>query len=299
MNQTGFAYVQIGAENYKALADFYVRAMGFVYCEDKGWLCGKEGVCLAAPGFENESGPVFGFVPASDGNAAQINDAGFAHTCFETNDVKAAVNHFVKCGGSIHSTMKNPENHPCVYCKDPEGNVVEFHIPFPAEKSAGAYLHTAGCLLGLKPEKQLRKGNAEDAVKFIHVNIICSDWEHLCGFYRNVFGCVNFGSLKNHQGSYKEQVIGVPGVHVTGQHVLLPGFQKDYPTLEIFTYSVPGRTAPCDESAIGINCIGFACDNPEAVAEQITSAGGVLNEKNADYILAGDLQNGRVLLHKG
>lgn len=27
MNQTKFAYVQIGANDYKALADFYVKAM--------------------------------------------------------------------------------------------------------------------------------------------------------------------------------------------------------------------------------------------------------------------------------
>ncbi len=298
MEKTRFAYVQIGANDYKALADFYAKAMGFEYCTSNGWLNGREGICLAAPGFDKESAPIFGFVPASDGSVAKINDAGFAHTCFETKDVKAAVKHFLKCGGSLHSTMKHAENHPCVYCKDPEGNVVEFHIPFPAEKTAGALAHTAGCLLGMKPEKQLRKGNAEGAMKFIHVNIICPDWNRLCGFYRKVFGCVNFGKLKDHQGSYKEQVIGVPNVHVTGQHVLLPGFKKDYPTLEIFTYSIPGRTLPCDEHARGINTIGFFCENIEAAAELIIQAGGVINEKTEAYILAGDLQNGRILLRQ-
>ena len=246
MEKTKFAYVQIGAKDYKALADFYAKAMGFVYCDDNGWLNGREGVCLAAPGFEKGSAPVFGFVPASEGSNAHINDAGFAHTCYETNDVKGAVRQLLKCGGSLHSTMKNAEIHPCVYCKDPEGNVVEFHIPFPSSKTAGELANTAACLLGLKPEKQLRKGNAQGSMKFIHVNIICPDWEKLCGFYRNVFGCVNTGTQKDHQGSYKEQVIGVPNVHVVGQHVLLPGFKKDYPTLEIFTYSIPGRALPCD-----------------------------------------------------
>lgn len=298
MTQTRFSYVQIGAKDYKALAEFYAKAMGFVSCEDRGWLCGKEGICLAAPGFKNGNGPVFGFVPASDGNAAHINDAGFAHTCFETTDVKGAVKHFIRCGGTIHSTMKHPEQHPCVYCKDPEGNVVEFHIPFPSESSIGAYLKTAGSLLGLMPEKNLRQGDAAGVLTFIHVNLICPDWEKLCGFYRTVFDCVNSGKQKDHQGRYKEQVIGVPGVHVAGQHVLLPGFQKDYPTLEIFTYSVPGRKQPCDENACGINCIGFSCEHPEAVAEQITSAGGFVNDRKESHILAGDLQNGRILLRR-
>ena len=164
MNQTRFAYVQIGANDYKALADFYVKAMGFTICKDNAWLDGKEGICLAAPGFESGTAPVFGFVPASKGSSANINDAGFAHTCYETNDVKAAVKQLLKGGGSIHSTMKNAEVHPCVYCKDPEGNVVEFHIPFPAEKTAVELANTAACLLGLKPEKNLRKGNAQGAM---------------------------------------------------------------------------------------------------------------------------------------
>jgi len=296
MEKTKFSYVQIGAKDYKALADFYAKALGFVYCEDNSWLGGKEGICLKAPGFAVEDAPVFGFVPAVKGNIAKINDAGFAHTCYETNDVKAAVRNLLKYGGSIHSTMGKPEIHPCVYCKDPEGNVVEFHIPFPSEKSFGEIANTASCLLGLKPEKKLRNGDAAGAIKFIHVNIICPDWEKLCGFYRNAFACVNVGKIKNHQGGYKEKVIGVAGVHVAGQHVLLPGFAKDYPTLEIFTYSIPGRDFACAENELGINSIGFACDDKEVAAKKVVAAGGRINEKGEDYILVGDIQNGKIIL---
>ena len=300
MGKTRFSYVQIGAKDYKTLADFYAKALGFVYCEDKGWLGGKEGVCLAAPGFAKGQAPIFGFVPATEGSVAKINDAGFAHTCYETNDVKAAVKNLLKHGGSIHSTMNKPEIHPCVYCKDPEGNVVEFHIPFPSQKSFREIANTASCLLGLKPEKKLRNdGDAAGAIKFIHVNIICADWEKLCGFYRNIFDCVNIGNMKNHQGGYKEKVIGVPGVHVVGQHVLLPGFAKDYPTLEIFTYSVKGREIVCSENDLGINCIGFACDDLANIIEKVQAEGGLINERGLDYILAGDIQNGRLLLRQG
>jgi predicted enzyme related to lactoylglutathione lyase len=296
MTTTKFAYVQIGAKDYKRLADFYIKALGFTLSASQEWLCGKEGICLSAPGYAQGDAPVFGFVPAVNGETAAINDAGFAHTCFETNDVKAAVRQLLKCGGSVHSTMKSPEIHPCVYCKDPEGNVVEFHIPFPSGKGVGELLNTASCLLGLKPEKGMRAGNAKDALKFIHVNIICADWQKLCNFYNTVFQCSNIGKLKDHQGGYKEQVIGVPNVHVVGQHILMPGFEESYPTLEIFTYSVPGRSVPCDETALGINCIGFACDNAENTAQAIVNAGGCINDTKDGYILAGDIQNGRIML---
>lgn len=297
MGETKFSYVQIGAKDYQALADFYVKALGFIACEDKSWLQGQEGVCLTAPGFAQGQAPIFGFVPATEGEVAKINDVGFAHTCFETNDVKAAVKQLLKYGGSIHSTMDKPEIHPCVYCKDPEGNVVEFHIPFPSEKSFGEIVNTASCLLGLKPEKKLRKdSDARGALKFIHVNIICADWEKLCGFYRDTFACVNVGKIKNHQGDYKEKVIGVPEVHVVGQHVLLPGFAKDYPTLEIFTYSVKGRKQPCDEKSLGINCLGFVCEDLEAAASKLVANGGTIKEKGVKYILVGDSQNDMIIL---
>lgn len=287
MNQTQFSYVQIGAKNYQALADFYVNALGFTPCAEQTWLCGNEGICLSAPGFTTDKATVFGFVPAVEGNSAQINDTGFAHICFETESVKHAVKQLLKFGGSVHSTMKHPEMHPCVYCKDPEGNLVEFHIPFPASKTASELGHTAKCLLGLSSSK---------ALKFIHVNIICADWESLCQFYNNVFQCSPIGSIKNHQGNYKENVIGVQKVHVVGQHILLPGFEKDYPTLEVFTYSIPGRIASCDMNALGIQCIGFTCIDRHVTAQSLLRHGGIIYQMQNEYILAGDTQHGKILL---
>ena len=47
---------------------------------------------------------------------------------------------------------------------------------------------------------------------------------------------------------------------------------------------------------MGINCIGFTCDDVANTAKAITAAGGVLNEVTSNYTLAGDIQNGRILL---
>ena len=237
-----FSYVQIGARDYKSLAAFYRDALEFTSCEDTKWLKNHEGETLYAPGFEKNA-PVFGFVKATDGAPRKINDTGYAHICFETDNVNKAVKRFTECGGSFVSTLKHPCINPCVYCKDPEGNIVEFHIPF------GAGVKTVGSLLQLRAYKGLR---------FIHVNLITDNWETLCSFYKDKFGCTDTGDIKDHSGSYKSKVIGLENVHVTGRHILLPGFYATYPTLEIFTYNIKGAGTPQSESECGINCIGFS-----------------------------------------
>ena len=237
-----FSYVQIGARDYKSLALFYKDALEFTPCDDYRWLRGNDGEVLCAPGYEANA-PVFGFIKANEGACRKINDTGFAHICFETDNVNKAVKHFIECGGSFVSTLRHPNINPCVYCKDPEGNIVEFHVPF------GAGIKTVGSLLQLRPYKGLR---------FIHVNLITDNWEKLCEFYKDKFGCTDTGDIKDHSGTYKSKVIGIEGVHVVGRHILLPGFYETYPTLEIFTYNIKGAQSPQSESELGINCIGFS-----------------------------------------
>ena len=282
-----FTYVQIGARDVSSLAQFYIEVLGCSRSSDEKWLQGRKGCALSLPGFESDA-PLLGIAESTGGAARNINDTGFAHLCFETEDVKAAVTKLLKNGGSLVSTMKHAELHPCVYCRDPEGNIVEFHIPFPAKGTAPEYLTTAGSLLGFKRGKT--------ALKFIHVNIITADWRKLCDFYNGVFGCTDTGKLKDHRGSYKEQVIGIPGVHVVGQHVLLPGFYESWPTLEIFSYSVPGVSRPNTETEAGINCIGFRSSNLEQDEQAIISAGGKkISEENGIALLE-DLQGVRILI---
>jgi len=100
-------------------------------------------------------------------------------------------------------------------------------------------------------------------LRFIHVNSITDDWEKLCSYSRDSVGCTDTGDIKDHSGGFKSKVIGIENVHVLGRHSLLPGFYETYPTLEIFTYNIKGKTVPQSETAQGINCIGFAA-SPEA-----------------------------------
>lgn len=297
--QSLFSYVQIGCRDYQKLSDFYIRALGFAESTQTKWLNGKEGRVLTSPGYAS-CAPVFGFLPAEKGAQAKINDIGFAHTCFETTDIKAAVGRFISLGGRVVSTFPKPLRQPCVYCADLEGNIVEFHVPFPDGIGFPAIGKTISSILGLRPDKSIRKNDTsfKSSLKFIHVNIISEDWRALCDYYISALGCSEFGPLKDHEGEYKSQVIGIENVHVIGQHILMNGLEKTYPTFEIFTYSIKGRNAPTDERELGINCIGFTADEPNAVADVFVNAGGRIIEATEEFILLGDIQDDRIYLRK-
>lgn len=288
------SYVQIGCRNYKRLADFYKRVCDFKDSNDNSWLRGQEGVVLEACGIDDDKTIYFGFVPGTTGTSAKINDIGFAHTCYETVDVKAAVKRLVKYGGTFQSTMKNPYNQPCVYCKDIEGNVVEFHIPF-ISKDTNAFV-TITSLLHFRKDKEIKKESGNSKIKFIHVNIISEDYRSLCDYYNSVFASEDTGKLKDHSGKFKESVIGIKDVHVVGQHVLLPGFYASYPTLEIFTYNIKGRTKPCDLNSLGINVIGFDSFNIKKDLRAIVKNGGKIIKEDEEFNVVFDKQEDYLII---
>lgn len=282
-----FKYVQIGSKDYKRLASFYTNVLNFKEAKNNEWLNTNEGILLEAPGFNDD--PLYlGIIKATEGDNAKINDKGYAHICFETTDVKRMVKRLKQYGGSFQSTLKCPTINPCVYCKDIDGNVVEFHIPFPSVDAKTSL--TVSSLLGLKKDKDLK------TLKFIHVNMITDKWEDLTSFYEKTFDTTSFGKLKDHSGSYKEKVIGIKGVHVVGHHVLVPGYYNSYPTFEVFNYSIKGKDEPRSEKEIGINAIGFTSKDLENDINKIINAGGKLIEKTKDYVLMSDIQGSRIYL---
>jgi len=91
-------------------------------------------------------------------------------------------------------------------------------------------------------------------MKYIHTNIVSKDWQKLSKFYQDVFQCRPILPQRDYSGEFIETVVGIPGVHVVGEHLALPGYgNADEPTLEIFTYSIPGKQEP-----LKVNDCGFA-----------------------------------------
>jgi len=289
-------YVQIGAKNVDKLTSFYEHVCDFEYSDKTELLNGKKGKVMVAPGFKEDK-IYFGFIESNKGTQRKINDRGYAHICFETDDVKSAVKRLVKYGGTFQSTLETPETNPCVYCKDIEGNIVEFHIPFPSKDAS--IIKTLTCLLHLKKDKAIINETKPSTIKFIHVNLITEDWRVLCDFYNNVTGSTDTGKIKDHSGNFKEQVIGVKDVHVIGKHILLPGFYLSYPTLEIFTYSIKGLDKVNDDESLGVNAIGFKSDNIKEDIKTFEKFGGkFIKEINDKVSLVYDTQGDFIYLYK-
>jgi hypothetical protein len=73
-------------------------------------------------------------------------------------------------------------------------------------------------------------------IRYAHTNLIAHDWEKLAVFYVRVFGCTPVEPKRDQRGEWLERDTGVANAHIRGQHLRLPGYGSDGPTLEIFSY---------------------------------------------------------------
>src|SRR5689334_4304824 len=98
-------------------------------------------------------------------------------------------------------------------------------------------------------------------IRYAHTNLIAHDWERVAAFYVQVFGCVRVEPKRDQRGEWLERGTGVPGAHIRGQHLRLPGYGVDGPTLEIFSYDdVLAQSEPVANRA-GFGHIAFAVDD--------------------------------------
>lgn len=110
--------------------------------------------------------------------------------------------------------------------------------------------------------------------KYVHTNLVATDWHSLAQFYQDVFGCIPIPPERDYSGPELESGTGIPGAGLEGVHLHLPGHSSDGPTLEIFQYS---ELADEGEKAVnrpGYGHIAFCVDNVEEAREEILSHGG-------------------------
>jgi catechol 2,3-dioxygenase-like lactoylglutathione lyase family enzyme len=110
--------------------------------------------------------------------------------------------------------------------------------------------------------------------KFVHTSIVARDWRALAQFYEQVLGCVPVPPERNLEGRWLEDGTGVPGAHLRGIHLRLPGYGADGPTLEIFQYSPQERRLETAINRPGIGHIAFAVDDVEVARDAVLTAGG-------------------------
>lgn len=110
--------------------------------------------------------------------------------------------------------------------------------------------------------------------RYAHTNIIAKDKDKLINFYKEVFQCRSIGETRDLSGEWIDKMTGLKNVHITGEHLCLPGYDGMHPTLEIFSYdSMPDRRSS-QINQNGFAHIAFEVDNVAETLQKLLTAGG-------------------------
>ncbi len=66
-------------------------------------------------------------------------------------------------------------------------------------------------------------------IRYVHTNIIAKDADRLIDFYKKVFCCRSIGEKRDLNGEWLDKVTGLKNTHITGEHMVLPGYDEDQP----------------------------------------------------------------------
>ena len=139
-----FGHVNLIAHDWQLLAAFYQKVFGCVPVPPERHLEGDaiargsavphaklDGVHLRLPG-HSDTGPtleIFTYHQLLEGLPPAANRPGFGHIAFNVDDVAAAQQAVIQCGGEAHgdtvTTTAGSRTVTWCYVRDPEGNLVE------------------------------------------------------------------------------------------------------------------------------------------------------------------------------
>lgn len=112
-------------------------------------------------------------------------------------------------------------------------------------------------------------------MRYVHTNIIARDWKVLSQFYQKVFGCVPVPPERDLHGDWLESLTGMAGVHIVGEHLRLPGYGENGPTLEIFSYQEALPNVK-ELNTGGFAHIAFEVEDVTETVKLLLQAGGSL-----------------------
>jgi catechol 2,3-dioxygenase-like lactoylglutathione lyase family enzyme len=115
-------------------------------------------------------------------------------------------------------------------------------------------------------------------MRYVHTNIIAQDWKKLSLFYQNVFGCRPVPPERNLSGEWLDRLTGIPNAHVEGEHLALPGYSENLPTLEIFSYGSMNAGNPKVINGMELGDLAFEVDDVASVLEKVIREGGGRSE---------------------
>ncbi len=110
--------------------------------------------------------------------------------------------------------------------------------------------------------------------KYVHTNLIAADWRKLADFYIDVFGCAPVPPERDFQGEKLEAGTGIPGAHLRGIHLRLPGYGENGPTLEVFNYNLLLIRQETAVNRPGFGHIAFQVEDVPAAMQEVLAVGG-------------------------
>ena len=111
-------------------------------------------------------------------------------------------------------------------------------------------------------------------MRFAHTNIAAKDWKKLADFYINVFDCKIKPPQRDLKGEWLDKAIGIKNARQVGVHLILPGFEKNAPTLEIFSYDEFIDNTPIMANYIGFTHIAFEVEDVDDIVSKALKYGG-------------------------
>lgn len=116
-------------------------------------------------------------------------------------------------------------------------------------------------------------------MRYVHTNIAARDWRTLSEFYIEVFKCKPKPPQRNLSGKWLDQATGLTNAVLEGMHLLLPGYEENGPTLEIFTYKEMQDDGSVLANHIGFTHIAFAVEDvPQTLHLALHHGASVLGE---------------------
>jgi predicted enzyme related to lactoylglutathione lyase len=297
-SEISYATVFMNSEDPEGLALFYEKVFGSVRVKSvKEWQIeglGSAAITLDTPGYQGD-GPLLSIFKISKGKRGPLSpsDPGYAHICFEGDDMPGLVRRILANGGQILSTFEDLEKAPVVYGTDPDGNAVEVHIPLPTPLTPKTIFRSLHSFLRTKFKMA---PPAEDGIRFLHVNINSTDWRRTVSFYEKALGATPTGFERNYEGEFIGNLTGIKGAVVRGQHLALPGYSVGGPTLEIFSYNQPPRVGPLMLSDKGRTATGFwVQDVGQAVQKMVRTGGTLVSERKGESALLKDIDGNHLI----
>ncbi|MFT4566753.1 MAG: catechol 2,3-dioxygenase-like lactoylglutathione lyase family enzyme [Saprospiraceae bacterium] len=111
-------------------------------------------------------------------------------------------------------------------------------------------------------------------MKYVHTNIVSTNWKILVDFYINTFECKIIPPIRKQSGAWLDKGTGVVNAALVGAHLLLPGHGEHGPTLEIYQYNIIENQDWVAPNTRGFGHIAFEVESVASVLETVARNGG-------------------------